>query len=231
MSGYVQERKFVGPDGSAGLCREILDHYCHPDPLHPEGTIESIYYDDHRLTAYWEKMDGNCYKRKYRIRWYPGTGLLPGDRREAFLEVKSRIVNARDKQRFPFTAERRLLEEADLADPGLLSLLRDRAAEAGFRIPPDLVPTVSVRYHRRRYICPQSGSRVCFDVNLTTGRINGEVMPNLGPVSPRLVICEVKNRVHSDWEWAGSLSRAGLKLCSFSKYGELVHAIINGGLS
>ncbi len=231
MNGYVQERKFIGPAVRADLCLDILNHYCLPDPRHPEGEIESIYYDDHRLSAYWEKMNGDTYKRKFRIRWYPGTGLVPGSRREAFLEVKSRVVNARDKQRFPFTAERGLLEEAGLHDPELQSVLHRNAAAAGLGIPGDLVPTVSIRYHRRRYVCPHTGSRVCFDADLRTGRINAEVIPDLGPISSGLVICEVKSTSPGEWEWAGSLSRAGLKLASFSKYGEMIHAIINGGLS
>jgi len=231
MSGYVRERKFIGPSVRADLCLDILNHYCLPDPRHPEGTIESIYFDDHGLTAYWEKMDGNCYKRKYRIRWYPGTGLLPGGQREAYLEIKNRVVNAREKQRALFAVERGLLEEADLSDPRLQSALYDNAFAAGLRIPGDLVPTVSIRYRRRRYVCPHTGSRVCFDTDLRTGRINGDVIPEIGPITSSLVVCEVKSAIHNEWEWAGSLFRAGLKLSSFSKYGEMVHAIINGGLS
>lgn len=231
MKRYEQERKFIGPSNCTALCLDILDHYCLPDPRHPTGMIESIYFDDHRLTAYWEKMDGNSYKRKYRVRWYPGTGLLTDSRRQAFLEVKNRIVNAREKQRRMITVDRKLLEETELHDPRLRAVLYDSAARAGIRIPGDLVPTVSIRYRRRRYVCPQSGSRVCFDWSLHTERINGDVIPDTGPIRSSLVVCEVKSAGHSEWEWAGSLSRAGLKLCSFSKYGETIHAIINGGLS
>jgi hypothetical protein len=231
MNKYVRERKFIGPANCADLCLDILNHYCLADPDYSEGFLESIYYDDHRLSAYWEKMDGNAYKCKYRVRWYPGTGLLAGGRRQAFLEVKNRIGAARDKQRFMITAERKLLEEAHLYDPALQSLLYAGAAGAGVIIPWDLVPTVSIRYHRRRYVCPHSGSRVCFDTELRTGRINSEVLPANGPITSGLVICEVKSGKNVEWEWAGSLSRAGLRLDSFSKYGELVHAIINGGLS
>lgn len=230
MTRYLQERKFIGPSVCADLCLDILNHYCLPDAQHPEGMIESIYYDDHRLDAYWEKMDGDSYKRKFRIRWYPGTGRLPGARMQAFLEMKNRVFNAREKKRIGFPADRQLLEEGNLNDPELRSVLYESAAGAGLRIPSDLVPTISIRYHRRRYICPHAGSRVCLDTGLHTGRINGDVIPNPGRISSSLVICEVKSGTRDEWVWAGSLSRAGLKLCSFSKYGELIHAILNGGL-
>ncbi len=231
MRGYTRERKFVGASVGFDLCLDILNHYCLPEPQHSVGIIESIYFDDHRFSAYWDKADGSGLKRKHRIRWYPGTGLLPDLRIQAFLEVKNRIGSARDKDRMAFAARRSLLETADLHDPSIQSLLYENAAAARINVPAELVPTVSIRYHRHRFVCPHSGSRICLDTNLHTGRINGDVLQDSGQITTDAVVCEIKSPTHIEWEWTGCLFRAGFKLRSFSKYGQFMHAILNGGFS
>lgn len=231
MGGYTRERKYVGPLTSFNRCLDLLQHHCVPDPSHPVGTIESIYFDDYRHAAYWEKADGCGLKRKHRIRWYPGTGHLADTDIRAFLEIKHRIGGVRDKERLVFAADRKLLEESGLHNPSIQSLLYDHASAAGIRLPGDLVPTVSIRYRRHRFLCPCTGSRIGLDTRMHAGRINGDLFHHDGPLTHAMAVCEIKAPPHIEWPGAGSLFQAGFRLSSFSKYGVFMHAILNGGLS
>ncbi len=88
----------------------------------PHGTnavyrVSSVYYDTHDFGAYWEKVDGESIRRKYRLRFYaaaPHRGhdvsvgrSIRGDHcvGPAFMEIKHRIQNTVYKQRVRLTAE------------------------------------------------------------------------------------------------------------------------------
>ncbi len=55
--------------------------------------ISSLYYDSSDLKCYWEKLDGESFRRKVRVRTY---GAHP---EEAFLEIKQRLNLTVQKRR------------------------------------------------------------------------------------------------------------------------------------
>ena len=69
------EFKYVVPRSAAHALRDDLQGYAHPDPH--SGTrgypIQSVYWDSPALTFFWEKIDGEKYRRKLRFRQLPGT--------------------------------------------------------------------------------------------------------------------------------------------------------------
>lgn len=224
----VRERKFVSDRVGPAEVAAMLHAFCEPDGVYPVGILESIYYDDALLSSYYEKANGDGLKRKVRIRWYPESEPKNG-RRRAFLEIKDRIGSARDKVRYEFDADALLLSDASLDDPALVQLLRDTAAKAGFALPEGLAPTVSIRYHRHRFVCPVTNSRISVDYNLSCPRANPMLFPAAAPLTTPLVVCEAKSDTVWSWPFGDDLARMGFHPESFSKYGYFVEQQLQGG--
>jgi hypothetical protein len=232
----VCERKFVAPAPAQELARQILAHHCLPDPGYPEGLIESIYFDTPQLSAFWEKANGDTFKRKIRVRWYPKTDQAVQSRRQAqsstiqaFFEIKDRLGAARAKQHCGFPMAGELLQDAPLNAPELMRAIRRQAQAMGVVMGPVFMPTVAIRYHRSRYVCPVTGTRVSLDTGLVSDRSNTDLLPD-GPARfSAQIVCEAKSPCHRNWPWSEALFRLGFRSCSFSKYGEFINARIHGG--
>lgn len=213
----VRECKYVSGRVGADASARLVAAFAEADPAHPAGELESVYYDTPALDAWREKANGDVFKRKVRVRWYRGGG---GAVRRVFLEVKDRIGAARDKARFSFEWDAAFLDGAPLTDPGFAELLRAGTAAAGFDLPvAALVPTVSIRYARRRFVCPATGSRVSVDSSILCPRANEALFPFAGPAECPLVVVEAKSATVREWPFGPALVRAGFRLRSFSKYG------------
>lgn len=225
----VCERKYVAPAAMKRWALELLALHAHPDPDYPEGVVESIYFDDAAFSCYWEKANGDALKSKLRLRWYPGREPPPGGRIRAFLEIKERIGAARDKQHLGFETDWALLAGAPLHAPALAALAYRQAEAAGLRLSAGLVPTLAIRYHRRRFVCPVTQARLNLDSEIVSERSNGDLLaPGPRLASPRVVV-EAKSASHRAWSWTEALERIGFSLSSFSKYGEFMETRIHGG--
>ncbi len=199
-----------------------LDRLCQPDPQHPANTVVSIYFDTPDLRLLREKWDSHYLKTKVRLRWYedlegPGTS-------RAFLEVKRRIGSRRRKARVTTRLEGRRLAELPSTAPELLTAV-EGLRDAGLHPGGILEPFLAVRYHRRRFVEPLTGARVCLDTD-----IRGEALrvpsPTLGGFRPRpealglldLSVLEVKGSGSSLPPPLLHLVQAGCFKSSFSKY-------------
>lgn len=231
----VRERKLVAPAPMAALARDVLCHHCLPDPLHPEGLIESIYFDTPSLAAYWEKANGDNLKRKIRVRWYPAAEPASAPRPpsgatvQAFFEIKDRLGAAREKLHRGFQMDADLLQYASLNDPNLLRSIRRQAQAMDVAMAELIVPTVAIRYHRCRFVCPVTGTRVSLDTALVSDRCNPDLMPATETQQSAWIVCEAKSSTHRVWPWSETLFRLGFQPCSFSKYGEFINQRIQGG--
>lgn len=233
MPSLVCERKFVSDRVSPEAVVSLLRAYCAPDGRYPLGELESVYYDDPLLSSYWEKANGDALKRKFRIRWYR-TGAPADSPQPAFLEIKDRIGAARDKARFRFEARPRDLEERPLHDPWHVALLREQASRASLAIPQAIVPTVSIRYRRHRFVCMATLSRISVDYGILCTRANRSLFPaapHSFPLPVGLTICEAKSSTVRSWPFGDALSRLGMRMESFSKYGHFIERILQGGFS
>lgn len=231
MRPLSTERKFVAVGAQAETALALAAHFCVPDPEHPVGAIASVYYDTPRLTAYAEKADGDHLKKKVRVRWYAEEPASAQDRSHpAFLECKHRLGGARFKSRTSFAADYDLLDCAPLTAPFWLEILARASGNLDEALPLDLLPVLCIRYSRRRFVCPRTHARVAIDTDVRVDRLNPDVLP--GAAVPRLdvAVCEFKNQRAGEMPWAGALAAGGFRLTSFSKYGQCVARILNGGI-
>ncbi|MHC5004998.1 MAG: polyphosphate polymerase domain-containing protein [Planctomycetota bacterium] len=154
-----REVKFAFADADAEKLATVLEVNARPVAFgrHRVSAVHSLYFDDHRLSAARESLDGVGRRIKLRLRWYDEP--LPSTR--AFFEIKHRRGTAITKERFPL----RLAGDLSSFD---LHELRDRLvaalpARAGtlLMLRPD--PTVIVTYRRRHFRDPESGARLTVD--------------------------------------------------------------------
>ena len=222
----VNERKFVGNDTDRPFVLGLLDARLQPDRHYGTGHINSVYFDTPGLRAWSEKANGDNLKRKVRARWYGHPGDL-GKETPVFLELKRRIGSARDKFRIETKAPSELLVHAPLSDPGWLALFAENAECLGEPVGPDWTPVCRIEYDRVRYDDPENDSRVAVDWNISAFP-NGERFPWAAPVALDVLVCEFKNRGGAPPRWSETLRNAGLRLRSFSKYGECMLRIMIG---
>lgn len=224
--GFVNERKFVGDELDRPFVLGLLDARLAPDRRYGTGRINSVYFDTPGLRAWREKANGDNLKRKVRARWYGRSGEL-GEKTAVFLELKRRIGSARDKTRVETRVPTALLTQSPLSDPAWPALFASQADRLGEPVGPDWTPVCRIEYDRVRYDDPENGSRVSVDWNIVAYP-NEERFPWSAPVSLGAVVCEFKNRGGSPPRWSEALQNAGLRLRSFSKYGECMLRITNG---
>ena len=154
-AGYVRsfnryELKYVLQKPAAERFVADLEGYCRPDPhSDPERgyPVYSLYWDSPDLDFFWEKIDGQKYRRKLRLRRY-------ADGEFAFVEIKQRIDRTVQKRRVRLAIE----EAARVFGPAGL----DPESEYGSAAPVgpealflcrtfDLRPTMAVLYRRRAW--------------------------------------------------------------------------------
>jgi SPX domain protein involved in polyphosphate accumulation len=144
------ELKYLLAHARASAFVADLGGYCRADPhSDPERgyPVYSLYWDSPDLDFFWEKIDGQKYRRKLRLRRYTGGEY-------AFVEIKQRIDRTVQKRRVRlplelaarvFTARGVDVEaEYEVSDPvGQEALFLSRTF--------DLRPTMAVLYRRRAW--------------------------------------------------------------------------------
>jgi hypothetical protein len=210
------ELKFVFPAARGAELLTRLTALTRPDPAHPVGVVQSIYYDTQALDSLYEKIDSHLAKAKYRLRWYEEPGSAPGDD-PGFFEVKRRFGTRRAKRRMPVPLSASRLAGAALLDPELAALPAG-LWRIGVAPPPGLSPCLTLRYERHRFVDPAGATRLNLDrgIQLTAGDPR-RLAPGRRPPLP-VAILEVKNLDGRLPRHLDALLPPGWRLASLSKY-------------
>ena len=139
--------------------------------------------------------------------------------------TSSRLGTLRHKSRVPVDQPPAWLDAVALHDPtlpGLPALLpgEERVPRTG------LFPYLVVRYLRRRFVEPLTGSRVALDTAISVDRVNRRFLGYVRPLALDATVVEVKN---SSGELPASLRcllRLGARRESFSKYAACFEAAL-----
>ncbi|MDE6762333.1 MAG: polyphosphate polymerase domain-containing protein [Oscillospiraceae bacterium] len=122
--------------------------------------VRSLYFDDPQDKALREKLDGNCDREKFRIRFY--------DMNDGFirLEKKSKRSGLCMKRSAPLT--RKMVDRLLVGDYAFLAeendpLLTELYAKMSGGL---LRPKLTVDYERKAYVFPAGNVRVTFDYNI-----------------------------------------------------------------
>lgn len=184
-----------------------------PDPDHPVGILSSVYFDtpDRRLLG--EKEASEYHKVKLRVRWYadPGEG---GPRGAAWIEVKRKLGARRGKEREEAGLSARETAALPLDHPRWRRLVHARA----WMLPAPLLPVMEIRYARRRFVHPTTGTRIALDTDIRVARSNPALAPRPHPWPLTLAVLEVKGQIRELPPDLHGLLAHGLRKASFSKY-------------
>lgn len=216
---YVADRRLVE------AFRQELPGKLARDPHGVDGfyPIWSTYYDSPDLRFYWEKFDGEKFRRKLRIRHYGTPGELTGDT-PVFAEIKQRVnrVTQKRRVRLPYEATLRLCagdppESADPQDSAVIEEIETMVRQNMLR------PTTVVGYVREAFFGrdEDSGLRVTIDSRIRGRdrdldlRWPGE---NRYVIPPHLSVVEMKVNERVPYWLTELIARHNISLIRVSKY-------------
>lgn len=167
---YRHELKFILNQSHAEILKHRLSLIMDVDEnsANPDNTyfIRSLYFDDCKDTAYYEKIDGTEKRKKYRIRIY--------NLDDSFirLERKDKDRDLTHKKQTKITKDiytKIVNGNIDKIDTSKDQLLREFIYEIKTK---GLMPAVIVDYQRLAYTYPAEDTRVTFDEHIKSGRFN-----------------------------------------------------------
>jgi hypothetical protein len=220
------ELKYIIDSRRCDALVKDLKNFMIPD-VHGDGDgyyrIVSLYYDSPTLSGYWSKIDGLRFRRKLRLRIYPGKDMR--DVKLGFVEIKQRTNRTVQKKRviLPLDQAERLCNDCVIPE-GLDDEDMVAAQEIAYMIRSlSLRPRCIVSYRRlafegSRY---EKGMRLTFDMQLQ-GRIHAlkvnEVAHNDYFMPPDQFVMEVKVNERIPGWMTSLLARHDCQLTRISKY-------------
>ena len=185
--------------------------------------VISLYYDSPQLSGYWSKLDGLKFRRKLRLRIYPGTDIR--NVRTGFVEIKQRINRTVQKRRLVLPlAEAERLCAGDEVPSSLDELDTTTANEVAYMVRAlQLRPRCIVSYRRRAFMGNryESGMRLTFDMQLQ-GRIHAlevnQIAHNNYFLPPDSLVMEVKVNERIPAWMVSLLARHECQIQRVSKY-------------
>ena len=154
--------------------------------------VASLYYDSANLTCYWEKIDGEKFRRKVRVRTY---GANP---EEAFVEIKQRYNLSVQKRRCRFPCAEALQTMAEIVR-GRYSSGTDPVVDEAFLLTRlyNLEPKLVVSYNRMAFFDRYKNDlRITLDRNIRARNISLDLtedrLRGRHAVPPTMVLIEVK---------------------------------------
>jgi SPX domain protein involved in polyphosphate accumulation len=227
------EYKYLVRVETMRLVAEALDGYAVPDPhSDPERgyPVHSLYWDSAELGFFWEKIDGQKYRRKLRFRRYGGSG-------PAYVEIKQRIDRSVQKRRVQMAPDdiARLFGRGHI-DSELESAVVDPVAQEALFLCRryDLRPTMAVLYRRLAFHGVfEHDLRITFDTRVQYDPRAMDIRETFETgkyaVDPRLAVMEIKFN-HAVPQWLLALAaRHQIELVRFSKYCAAIDREVFGG--
>jgi len=219
MRKYRNEIKFIINKDSAEILKRKLSLLMDVDTnSYTEDNsyfIRSLYFDDLYSTAYYEKLDGVEYRKKYRIRLYNN------DSKFIRLECKYKHENK--------TSKDQMLIDKSICDKIITGnveniksynddLLSKFLIEYKLK---NLRPSIIVDYKRLAYTYSVSDVRVTFDSNISSGRYDYNLYDDINTykvISDNEVVLEVKFNEVLPEQIAIILSTVPMIRQAFSKF-------------
>ena len=188
------EVKFALPRADLGKLETILEVNCRRVSYRNRTSrVVSLYFDDYRLSACRENVDGSSRRSKVRLRWYDAP--LPGS--ELFFEMKRRRGRATSKERISLPLSQPLDSATLRETTRTLSRSLPASQSEALLARPEAIVIVE---YERSYFEAAAGLRITLDRDLTFYSQVGHLRPSRRfPVPVRdIVILEAKASVGSE---------------------------------
>ena len=193
-SVYRYEKKFVAVDQSVSeiewiiksnpfLFRSIFD----------ERQVNNIYFDTPHFECFYDNIDGNSRRKKFRIRWY---GDLLGPVNKPVIEAKIKSGDLGTKRKLAISNFQMTKQFSASDIEALLGQLPTDASELALR---DCRPTLVNSYIRKYYLSADGRYRITLDRSLKYYKVGLSSMSELTPLTDRrkcLVISFAESALH-----------------------------------
>jgi hypothetical protein len=215
IESLERELKYVLCAGRMPFAERWLASRCRADGRHASSDVWTVYYDTPDRASLGEKVNSDYLKTKVRVRWYaePGGGAA-GD---AFLEMKRRIGNRREKHRVLLPGAAGALARQPLDDDRWSALPR-RLLAAGVGLDGLWRPVLLLVYRRARFVDAASGARVSCDRSIRAASVPRWALGAWRPGPLPVGVIEIKGRSDELPANLSAIVRLGGRLSSFSKY-------------
>jgi hypothetical protein len=215
------ERKYFLP-GTSRQEAEAAVRHCPGafSPSYPPRTVNNIYLDDLRLSAYRDNLDGASTRQKIRIRWY-------GPRRESVerpvLEVKARHGEVGTKASFPLPP---LTVGESLSAACLQSLFDNAGLPECTRLQLLNLQPVLLNCYRRSYMqTPERQLRATVDTEMAYAALPPSGGgPGACTIDHRNAILEIKYAASHDARWRDMAQALPYRISRSSKYATGIEA-------
>lgn len=220
MRKYRNEIKFVINKDSAEILKKKLALLMYVDSNSSlddnSYLIRSLYFDNIYSDAYYEKIDGVEYRKKYRIRLYNND--------TSFIRLECKYKHENKTSKDQILLEKSIcdkiingnIEDLDISNNNLLTKF---VIDSRTR---NLKPSIIVDYKRLAYTYPVSDVRVTFDSKIRSGRYNynlyDEDLSTYKVIDDNEVVLEVKFNEILPEQIAIILSTVPMIRQAFSKF-------------
>lgn len=191
---YRYELKFLLNDKYAEILQYRMSLLMEPEDeshvIDGKYLVRSLYFDDVYNTAYYEKMDGLCFRKKYRIRFYNMDSsyiVLELKGKDGNLTYKKSDIITIDEYNFIISKE---YDKIKIGDRKILGEFIDMCKLK------NLIPSIIVDYERVVYTYPIEDVRITFDSSISSGQYDydlfNEDMLLFDVLDRNMVVMEVK---------------------------------------
>lgn len=191
---YRYELKFLLNDKYAEILQYRMSLLMEPEDeshvIDGKYLVRSLYFDDVYNTAYYEKMDGLCFRKKYRIRFYNMDSsyiVLELKGKDGNLTYKKSDIITIDEYNFIISKE---YDKIKISDRKILGEFIDMCKLK------NLIPSIIVDYERVVYTYPIEDVRITFDSSISSGQYDYDLfnkdMLLFDVLDRNMVVMEVK---------------------------------------
>ena len=219
MRKYRNEIKFVINKDTAEILKNKLSHLMDIDANSTSEDnsyfIRSLYFDDTYSNAYYEKIDGVEYRKKYRIRLY--------NKDTSFIRLECKYKHENKTSKDQMLIDKSICDKIITGNVENIKSYNDDLLSK-FLIEyklKNLRPSIIVDYKRLAYTYSVSDVRVTFDSNISSGRYDYNLYDDINTykvISDNEVVLEVKFNEVLPEQIAIILSTVPMIRQAFSKF-------------
>lgn len=218
MRKYRHEIKFTISKSYADILKQRLSLLMDVDKNGENGyLIRSLYFDTPNSKAYYEKLDGVEYRKKYRIRIY--------NKDDSFIRLERKLKHNNLTSKDQTIIDKNLCEAIVNNKISIFKtndkLLNEFLIDMKLNV---LRPSIMVDYYRLALTYPVSDVRVTFDYNIKSGKYNYNLFDyntqNYDIMDKDMLVLEVKFNDILPEAIAIILSTVPICRQAFSKFAE-----------
>ncbi len=223
------ELKYTFPNLVSPALGSWLSLNCKIDKEYPESRVQSIYLETLNADSYFEKINSDFFKTKFRVRWYEMAekkGVQKEGDTAFFLEKKMKVGAKRLKNRWIYHTGKDKVDRMPLSS-AYHQQWHGLFAEKGGEDIPHFQPFIQISYIRKRFVDLFSGARLSLDFDIRVEKSNELLLPPPTKTFLPMAVFEVKSSSDAPPQSLHFIIKNMVRKTNFSKYERCVSYLIS----